>query len=116
MRAITSREASGGPGPAVGGALLAPLLPVAAMAQVASATASAARIRPDLATILYRHFAGAAGTPRRATPSPRAKFSDMNLRPLGSTGVQVSPLCLGAMMFGAWGEPDHDKSIAIIHA
>ena len=39
----------------------------------------------------------------------------MNLRPLGSTGVQVSPLCLGAMMFGAWGEPDHDKSIAIIH-
>ena len=29
--------------------------------------------------------------------------------------MQVSPLCLGAMMFGAWGEPDHDTSIAIIH-
>ena len=29
--------------------------------------------------------------------------------------MQVSPLCLGAMMFGAWGEPDHDASIAIIH-
>lgn len=29
--------------------------------------------------------------------------------------MQVSPLCLGAMMFGAWGEPDHDKGIAIIH-
>lgn len=29
--------------------------------------------------------------------------------------MQVSPLCLGAMMFGAWGEPDHDKSAAIIH-
>ncbi len=39
----------------------------------------------------------------------------MELRGLGSTGVQVSPLCLGAMMFGAWGETDHDKSIAIIH-
>jgi aryl-alcohol dehydrogenase-like predicted oxidoreductase len=39
----------------------------------------------------------------------------MNYRPLGQTGVKVSPLCLGAMMFGAWGETDHDKSIAIIH-
>lgn len=29
--------------------------------------------------------------------------------------MQVSPLCLGAMMFGAWGEPDHDISISIIH-
>jgi aryl-alcohol dehydrogenase-like predicted oxidoreductase len=29
--------------------------------------------------------------------------------------MQVSPLCLGAMMFGAWGEPDHDTSIAVIH-
>jgi aryl-alcohol dehydrogenase-like predicted oxidoreductase len=29
--------------------------------------------------------------------------------------MQVSPLCLGAMMFGAWGEPDHETSIGIIH-
>jgi len=29
--------------------------------------------------------------------------------------MQVSPLCLGAMMFGAWGEPDHDESVRIIH-
>lgn len=36
-------------------------------------------------------------------------------RPLGRTGVQVSPLTLGAMMFGAWGNPDHDESIRIIH-
>jgi len=36
-------------------------------------------------------------------------------RSLGSTGVQVSPLCLGAMMFGAWGNTDHDESIKIIH-
>ena len=40
----------------------------------------------------------------------------MQTRQLASTGVQVSPLCLGAMMFGAWGEPDHDESIRIIHA
>lgn len=32
----------------------------------------------------------------------------MDQRFLGRTGVSVSPLCLGAMMFGAWGEPDHD--------
>jgi aryl-alcohol dehydrogenase-like predicted oxidoreductase len=36
-------------------------------------------------------------------------------RTLGRTGVQVSPLCLGAMMFGAWGNRDHDASIRIIH-
>ena len=40
----------------------------------------------------------------------------MQTRQLASTGVQVSPLCLGAMMFGAWGETDHDESIRIIHA
>jgi aryl-alcohol dehydrogenase-like predicted oxidoreductase len=39
----------------------------------------------------------------------------MDYRTLGRTGMQVSPLCLGAMMFGAWGEPDHDTSIRIIH-
>jgi aryl-alcohol dehydrogenase-like predicted oxidoreductase len=39
----------------------------------------------------------------------------MELRPLGRTGVQVSPLCLGAMMFGEWGTKDHDESIRIIH-
>jgi aryl-alcohol dehydrogenase-like predicted oxidoreductase len=32
------------------------------------------------------------------------------------TGVKVSPLCLGAMMFGEWGNTDHDESIRIIHA
>jgi aryl-alcohol dehydrogenase-like predicted oxidoreductase len=34
---------------------------------------------------------------------------------LGRTGVRVSPLCLGAMMFGAWGNPDHGDSVRIIH-
>ena len=35
---------------------------------------------------------------------------------LGTTGIQVSRYCLGAMMFGAWGNRDHDDSIRIIHA
>jgi aryl-alcohol dehydrogenase-like predicted oxidoreductase len=37
-------------------------------------------------------------------------------RQLGRTGVQVSELCLGTMMFGAWGNPDHDDSIRIVHS
>jgi aryl-alcohol dehydrogenase-like predicted oxidoreductase len=39
----------------------------------------------------------------------------MELKTLGSTGVKVSPLCLGAMMFGAWGNTDHDDSVKIVH-
>src|SRR4249919_113034 len=39
----------------------------------------------------------------------------MELRVLGGTGVEVSQLCLGAMMFGAWGNPDHAESVRIIH-
>src|ERR671922_1691420 len=39
----------------------------------------------------------------------------MEHRALGTTGVEVSPLCLGAMMFGAWGNTDHDDSTRIIH-
>jgi aryl-alcohol dehydrogenase-like predicted oxidoreductase len=39
----------------------------------------------------------------------------MQPRTLARTGVQVSPLCLGAMMFGAWGETDHDECIRIVH-
>jgi aryl-alcohol dehydrogenase-like predicted oxidoreductase len=39
----------------------------------------------------------------------------MERRTLGRTGVSVSPLCLGAMMFGAIGNTDHDDSIRIIH-
>jgi aryl-alcohol dehydrogenase-like predicted oxidoreductase len=40
----------------------------------------------------------------------------MRYRQLGHTGVEVSSLCLGTMMFGAWGNPDHEDSIRIIHA
>jgi aryl-alcohol dehydrogenase-like predicted oxidoreductase len=39
----------------------------------------------------------------------------MHVRNLGTTGVKVSPLCLGAMMFGKWGNPDHEDSARIIH-
>jgi aryl-alcohol dehydrogenase-like predicted oxidoreductase len=37
------------------------------------------------------------------------------MRTLGGTGMQVSTYCLGAMMFGGWGNPDHGESIRIIH-
>ncbi|MDT5010008.1 MAG: aryl-alcohol dehydrogenase [Mycobacterium sp.] len=43
-------------------------------------------------------------------------FEAMEYRSLGRTGIQVSPLCLGAMMFGAWGDRDHESSVATIHA
>jgi aryl-alcohol dehydrogenase-like predicted oxidoreductase len=39
----------------------------------------------------------------------------MNYRPLGGTGISVSQLCLGAMMFGVFGNPDHDDAVQIIH-
>ena len=39
----------------------------------------------------------------------------MEYRKLGASGISVSPLCLGAMMFGAWGNTDHDDCIRIIH-
>ena len=39
----------------------------------------------------------------------------MEYRTLGRTGLKVSPLCLGAMMFGQWGNQDHQDSIRIIH-
>ncbi|MFI5064945.1 MAG: aldo/keto reductase [Streptosporangiales bacterium] len=39
----------------------------------------------------------------------------MEQRRLGRTGLSVSKLCLGAMMFGDWGTKDHDESIRIIH-
>jgi aryl-alcohol dehydrogenase-like predicted oxidoreductase len=39
----------------------------------------------------------------------------MRYRSLGSTGVKVSPLCLGAMMFGPIGNRDEDECVRIIH-
>ena len=39
----------------------------------------------------------------------------MDYRKLGRTGVSVSPLCLGTMMFGPWGNQDEQDCIRIIH-
>lgn len=40
----------------------------------------------------------------------------MRYRTLGRTGIDVSTYCLGTMMFGAVGNPDHEQSAQIIHA
>ncbi len=39
----------------------------------------------------------------------------MDYRKLGRTGVKVSPLCLGTMMFGQRGNADHADCVRIIH-
>ncbi|MFD7659155.1 aldo/keto reductase [Actinosynnema sp. NPDC059797] len=39
----------------------------------------------------------------------------MRMRPLGRTGIQVSPYCLGTMMFGPAGNPDRDDCARIVH-
>ncbi|GAA3092707.1 aldo/keto reductase [Streptosporangium carneum] len=38
----------------------------------------------------------------------------MEYRVLGRTGLKVSKICLGGMMFGAWGNSDHEDSAKII--
>jgi aryl-alcohol dehydrogenase-like predicted oxidoreductase len=40
---------------------------------------------------------------------------NVDYRNLGRSGLKVSPLCLGAMMFGKWGNADHGECIRIIH-
>jgi aryl-alcohol dehydrogenase-like predicted oxidoreductase len=40
----------------------------------------------------------------------------LRYRVLGGTGIQVSVHCLGAMMFGSVGNPDHDDAVRVIHA
>jgi aryl-alcohol dehydrogenase-like predicted oxidoreductase len=40
----------------------------------------------------------------------------MRFRTLGGTGMRVSAYCLGAMMFGARGNPDHEDCVRIVHA
>src|SRR4051812_36390951 len=58
---------------------------------------------------------GASVSLSRSSDIEPRRVAAMELRPLGRTGVEVSPLCLGAMMFGAWGNADHEDSIRIIH-
>ena len=39
----------------------------------------------------------------------------METRTFGETGVVVSKYCLGAMMFGAMGNTDHDECVGMVH-
>jgi aryl-alcohol dehydrogenase (NADP+) len=39
----------------------------------------------------------------------------MRYRPLGKTGIKVSAYCLGTMMFGKLGNPDHEACVRMIH-
>ena len=39
----------------------------------------------------------------------------MEVRVLGATGMRVSPLCLGTMMFGPMGNNDRGDCVRIIH-
>ena len=39
----------------------------------------------------------------------------MNYRPLGTTGVSVSPLALGTVSLGSWANPDRDHAIRVVH-
>lgn len=39
----------------------------------------------------------------------------MEYRNLGRSGVKVSALCLGAMMFGPWGNTDEDECVRMVH-
>src|SRR5450759_803641 len=74
--------------------------------------------KPGSETGIPRGASPEALDPRKSISSnrPKRKAADMRMRTLGGTGIKVSPYCLGAMMFGAWGNPDHEESIRIIHA
>ena len=52
-----------------------------------------------------------AATHDQATAPALEREWNMEHRQLAHTGVSVSKFCLGAMMFGAWGNPDHHDSI-----
>ncbi len=39
----------------------------------------------------------------------------MDQRVLGRTGIRVSPLCLGSMMFGSWGNTDESECTRMVH-
>src|SRR5438067_1038681 len=64
-----------------------------------------------------QHRAAPRSQGRMAAPQAPAALGccTMRQRTLGGTGVHVTPICLGAMMFGAWGETDHDAAIRIVH-
>src|SRR5439155_17684470 len=55
-------------------------------------------------------------TGSRPGPRPAHERSEMEYRTLGATGIHVSTHCLGTMMFGEWGNRDHDDASRIINA
>src|SRR3954469_1084513 len=46
----------------------------------------------------------------------RKRFGHVIARPLGASGLDVTPLCLGTMMFGAWGATTEADCARILHA
>ena len=52
---------------------------------------------------------------RREHPAPRTGATN-GASSVGSHRRVGQQVRLGAMMFGAWGNPDHDESIRMIHA
>src|SRR5256885_12510612 len=40
----------------------------------------------------------------------------MEYRVIGGTGMRVSTHCLGTMMFGEWGNQDHDDAARVVNA
>src|SRR6185295_3754042 len=58
-----------------------------------------------------------AKQPVRRPGAPRTEQeASMEQRTLGRTGVKVSAYCLGAMMFGTWGNTDEDECVRMIHS
>src|ERR1700676_2973507 len=51
----------------------------------------------------------------RLTPGESRQGQNGSYRFLGKTGIAVSPLCLGAMMFGPYGNPDVAECMRIVH-
>src|SRR4051794_5419695 len=98
--------------------------PVATTSSASASTARSRSIRSPSATPTRasRSPTPAASPPPSPPPltdaaagRPGSSVSAMEHRTLGRTGMYVSPLCLGAMMFGDWGNKDHDESVRIIH-
>jgi hypothetical protein len=59
-----------------------------------------------------------AAAPRGATAATPVVVDDrvtVGYRTLGGTGIRVSTLTLGTMMFGAWGNPDPSECAAMVH-
>ncbi len=59
------------------------------------------------------HGARTAQAPN--TYNSEKKWVTMRMRKLGQTGIEVSAYCLGTMVFGKMGNPDHGDCVDMIH-